>query len=145
MIDIRTYVRTYVRSPLLRMRDVTRKRSRPAGQIGNRFSPAESAFSACDRDRVSPAESAFLVRSRIYMYIHGDQISLCHDDDLGLQTRGRRAFPPSARLLGARVNSKRGYGSAKTGVQISALSNRGYGIGDCTPLLDIVCVTVISK
>ena len=38
-----------------------------------------------DRDRVSPAESAFWYQGK------------CCDDDLGLQTRGRRAFPASAR------------------------------------------------
>ena len=37
-------------------------RANVAGRIGNRVSPAESAFQpASDRDRVSPAESAFLV------------------------------------------------------------------------------------
>ena len=49
----------------------------------NRFS--QHIQPASDRDRVSPAESAF--------WYHGK----CCDDDLGLQTRGRRAFPASAR------------------------------------------------
>ena len=79
----RTCVRT-VRSPLLRMRGATRKRSRPdresiQSMLSQHFQPAS------DRDRVSPAESAF--------WYHGK----CCDDDLGLQTRGRRAFPASAR------------------------------------------------
>ena len=38
---------------------------------------------ALDRDRVGLAESAFLAPR--------------YDDDVGLQTRGRRAFPESAR------------------------------------------------
>ena len=66
------------------MRGATRKRSRPdresiQSMLSQHFQPAS------DRDRVSPAESAF--------WYHGK----CYDDDLGLQTRGRRAFPASAR------------------------------------------------
>ena len=66
------------------MRGATRKRSRPdresiQSMLSQHFQPAS------DRDRVSPAESAF--------WYHGK----CCDDDLGLQTRGRRAFPASAR------------------------------------------------
>ena len=49
-----------------------------ANEIWNRFSPAESAFSACIR-------------------IESDQLSQHYDDHLGLQTTGRRAFPASAR------------------------------------------------
>ena len=67
-----------------------------AGRIGN---------------RVSPSESAFLGPNAMMM------------NDLGLQRRGRRAFQASARSLGARINAKRGYGSAKAAVLISALSN----------------------
>ena len=48
-------------------------------------------------------------------------------------------------LQGARINTKIDYGSAKAVIPIHALANCGYGIGYCTPLLDIVCVAVLSK
>ena len=68
------------------MRGATRKRNRPdresiQSMLSQHFQPAS------DRDRVSPAESAF------WYHVHGK----CCDDDLGLQTRGKRAFPASAR------------------------------------------------
>ena len=72
-IDRRAYVHRYCACAALR--------ANVAGQIWNRFSPAESAFSACIGipDRVRPAESA--------------------DDHLGLQTTGRRAFPAAESAL----------------------------------------------
>ena len=86
------------------MRGATRKRSRPdresiQSMLSQHFQPAS------DRDRVNPAESAF--------WYHGK----CCDDDLGLQTRVRRAFPASARWLRARINTKIGYGSAKATIR----------------------------
>ena len=83
-IDILYRRASAVRSPLLRMRGATCKRSRPdresiQSMLSQHFQPAS------DRDRVNPAESA--------VWYHGK----CCDDDLGLQTRGRRAFPASAR------------------------------------------------
>ena len=42
-IDVRTFVRAYVH----RYCACAALRANVAGQIGNRFSPAESAFSAC--------------------------------------------------------------------------------------------------
>ena len=83
-VTIYIYIDIYGRHPLLRMRGATRKRSRPdresiQSMLSQHFQPAS------DRDRVSPAESA--------VWYHGK----CFDDDLGLQTRGRGAFPASAR------------------------------------------------
>ena len=71
---------SYIDETCIRTFTATRKRSRPdresiQSMLSQHFQPAS------DRDRVSPAESAF--------WYHGK----CCDDDLGLQTRGRRAFP----------------------------------------------------
>ena len=68
----RTYVHRYCACAALR--------ANVAGQIWNRFSPAESAFSAC-------------------IGIESDQLSQHYDDHLGLQTTGRRAFPAAESAL----------------------------------------------
>ena len=81
--------------------------------------------------------------------------------DLGLQTRGRRAFPASARSPGARINAKRGYGSAKAAVLIPRRSLRQQRLLNqllyispplvCVALLSsyiqspLVCVALLSK
>ena len=66
------------------------------------------------------AESAFLGLNAMMM------------NDLGLQRRGRHAFPASTSKLGGRINAKRGYSNAKAAVSIPTLSNRGYEMGYCT-------------
>ena len=78
------YIYIYGRHPLLRMRGATRKRSRPDRESIQSMLSQHFQL-ASDRDRVNPAESAF--------WYHGK----CCDDDVGLQTRGRRTFPASAR------------------------------------------------
>ena len=78
------YIDIYGRHPLLRMRGATRKRSRPDRESIQSMLSQHFQL-ASDRDRVNPAESAF--------WYHGK----CCDDDVGLQTRGRRTFPASAR------------------------------------------------
>ena len=79
-IDIYIYRYIYRRPYVHRYCACAALRANVAGRIWNRFSPAESAFSAC-------------------IGIESDQLSQYYDDHLGLQTTGRRAFPAAESAL----------------------------------------------